>query len=83
MPIVQISLIAGRDEASIKRCLKAVARAVQETLGAPLVTIRVIANSLLKKACVPLSCCWHSAERESDARCRCDAGVVVRDEDPE
>jgi 4-oxalocrotonate tautomerase len=44
MPIVQISLIAGRDEASIKRCLKAVARAVHETLGAPLETIRVIAN---------------------------------------
>jgi hypothetical protein len=24
-------------------------------------------NSLLKKARFPLSCCWHSAERESDA----------------
>jgi 4-oxalocrotonate tautomerase len=46
MPIVQISLIAGRDEASIKRCLKAVARAVHETLGAPLETIRVIANQV-------------------------------------
>jgi 4-oxalocrotonate tautomerase len=46
MPIVQISLIAGRDEATVKRCLKAVARTIHETLGAPLETIRVIAYQL-------------------------------------
>jgi len=46
MPIVQISLITGRDETTVKRCLKAVARAVHETLGAPLETIRVIAYQL-------------------------------------
>ena len=38
-------------------------------------------NSLLKKACFPLSCCWHSAGRESDAWVRCDAGVAVCNED--
>jgi 4-oxalocrotonate tautomerase len=44
MPIVQITLIEGRDEDAVKNCLKAVARAVNETLGAPLASIRVVAN---------------------------------------
>ena len=43
MPIVEIKLVAGRDEAAIKRCVKAVARTIHESLGAPLETIRVIA----------------------------------------
>jgi 4-oxalocrotonate tautomerase len=43
MPIVEIKLVAGWDEAAIKRCVKAVARTIHETLGAPLETIRVIA----------------------------------------
>jgi 4-oxalocrotonate tautomerase len=42
MPIVEIKLVAGRDEAAIKRCVKAVARTINESLGAPLETIRVI-----------------------------------------
>lgn len=42
MPVVQISVVAGRDEASIKRCVKEVARSVHETLGAPLSAIRVM-----------------------------------------
>jgi 4-oxalocrotonate tautomerase len=44
MPIVQITLIEGREEEAVKNCLKAVARAVSETLGAPLPSIRVVAN---------------------------------------
>ncbi|WP_226797578.1 tautomerase family protein [Cupriavidus necator] len=44
MPIVQISLVSGRDEAVVKRCLKAVAQTVHETLGAPLESIRVFAT---------------------------------------
>ncbi|MGI4813564.1 MAG: tautomerase family protein [Janthinobacterium lividum] len=44
MPIVQISLVEGRDEAVVKECIKAVARTVHETLGAPLETIRVFAT---------------------------------------
>ena len=46
MPIVQISLIEGRDEASLKRCVKAVARTVHETLGAPLASIRVMVHQV-------------------------------------
>jgi 4-oxalocrotonate tautomerase len=44
MPIVQISLVEGRDDATVKACIKAVARTVHETLGAPLASIRVIAT---------------------------------------
>jgi 4-oxalocrotonate tautomerase len=43
MPIVEIRLVAGRDQAAIKQCVKAVARTIHETLGAPLETIRVFA----------------------------------------
>ena len=42
MPIVQISLVEGRDEQAIKRCVKEVARTVHQTLDAPLATIRVM-----------------------------------------
>ena len=44
MPIVHISLIEGRDPAAVNACVKAVARSIHETLGAPLHTIRVIAT---------------------------------------
>jgi 4-oxalocrotonate tautomerase len=44
MPIVQISLVEGRDDAAIKACVKAVARTIHETLGAPLETVRVFAT---------------------------------------
>jgi 4-oxalocrotonate tautomerase len=44
MPIIHISLVEGRDDAAIKACVKAVARTVHETLGAPLNTIRVYAT---------------------------------------
>ncbi|WP_374063790.1 MULTISPECIES: tautomerase family protein [Cupriavidus] len=44
MPIVHISLVSGRDAAVVKRCLKAVAQTVHETLGAPLESIRVFAT---------------------------------------
>lgn len=46
MPIVQISIVEGRDEASVKRCVKEVARTVHQTLGAPLATIRVIVHQI-------------------------------------
>ena len=44
MPIVNISLLEGREPKVIKACIKAVARSVHETLGVPLNTIRVIAT---------------------------------------
>ncbi|WP_321968938.1 tautomerase family protein [Paraburkholderia tropica] len=46
MPIVHISYVEGRDEEAIKACVKAVARTVHETLGAPLDTIRVYASGV-------------------------------------
>ena len=42
MPLIQISLVEGRDEEAIKRCIKEVARTVHQTLGAPLATIRIV-----------------------------------------
>jgi 4-oxalocrotonate tautomerase len=46
MPIIQISLIKGRDDAAIKRCVTEVARTVHRSLGAPLQTIRVIVHEV-------------------------------------
>jgi 4-oxalocrotonate tautomerase len=46
MPIVNISLIEGRDPAAISACVKAVARSIHEALGVPLHTIRVIATTV-------------------------------------
>ncbi len=46
MPIIHISLVEGRDDAAIKACVKAVARTVSETLGAPLSTVRVFATQV-------------------------------------
>jgi 4-oxalocrotonate tautomerase len=46
MPIIQITLVEGRDPEAIKRCVKAVARTVHETLGAPLPTIRVAVHQV-------------------------------------
>jgi 4-oxalocrotonate tautomerase len=46
MPIVNISLIEGRDPAAVSACVKAVARTIHETLGAPLNSIRVIATEV-------------------------------------
>ncbi len=46
MPIVHISYVEGRDPESLASCVKAVARTVHETLGAPLETIRVYATGV-------------------------------------
>lgn len=46
MPIVNITLVEGRDDAAIKHCIKEVARTVHQTLGAPLATIRVIVQQV-------------------------------------
>nr|WP_027210754.1 tautomerase family protein [Burkholderia sp. WSM2232] len=59
MPIIHISLIEGRDAEAVKACLKAIARSVHETLGAPLESIRVYANE------VP-STHWAIGERTKD-----------------
>jgi 4-oxalocrotonate tautomerase len=46
MPIVHIAIVEGHDAAAIKACVKAVARTVHETLGAPIDTIRVYATTV-------------------------------------
>jgi 4-oxalocrotonate tautomerase len=46
MPLVQITLIAGRDDATVQTCMKKVAQTIHETLGAPLNSIRVIVNQV-------------------------------------
>jgi 4-oxalocrotonate tautomerase len=48
MPIVQISIVEGRDPEAVKACVKEVARAVHRTLGAPLPTIRVLVHQVPK-----------------------------------
>jgi 4-oxalocrotonate tautomerase len=59
MPIVQISLVEGRKPDDIKRCVRAVAAAVHDNLGAPLTTIRVTVNQ------IP-AFCWGVGDRTKD-----------------
>jgi 4-oxalocrotonate tautomerase len=49
MPIVQITLVEGRDEALMSECVREVARTVSRVLNAPLPSIRVFV-SLTKPA---------------------------------
>ena len=46
MPLVQITLVQGRDDDAVSRCVTAVARTVAETLGAPLSTVRVYVQQI-------------------------------------
>lgn len=46
MPIIQITVVEGRDPEDLKRCAKSVARTVHQTLGAPLDTIRVTVHQV-------------------------------------
>ncbi|MFT4416599.1 2-hydroxymuconate tautomerase [Fredinandcohnia humi] len=48
MPIIQITLLEGRDQETIETCMRKVARTVHESLGAPLSSIRVIVNEVPK-----------------------------------
>ncbi|MFD0050487.1 2-hydroxymuconate tautomerase [Actinomycetes bacterium NPDC127524] len=48
MPIIQITLIEGRDQETIETCIRNVARTVNESLGAPMTSIRVIVNEVPK-----------------------------------
>ncbi|PLT29912.1 2-hydroxymuconate tautomerase [Peribacillus deserti] len=48
MPIIQITLLEGRDQETIETCIRNVARTIQELLGAPLTSIRVIVNEVPK-----------------------------------
>lgn len=46
MPIVQITLAAGREDHIVQECLRGVARTVSRTLNAPLSTVRVFVNNV-------------------------------------
>jgi 4-oxalocrotonate tautomerase len=46
MPLIQVTLIKGRDEAVVKKFAKAVARVAHEQLDAPLNSIRVVINEV-------------------------------------
>ena len=46
MPIIQMTMVEGRDQKMVEACIKNVARTVQETLNVPLSTIRVYVNEI-------------------------------------
>jgi 4-oxalocrotonate tautomerase len=46
MPIIQITMLEGRDQETIETCLRNVARTVHESLGAPLSSIRIVVNEV-------------------------------------
>lgn len=46
MPIVQITLVRGREQHMIEECVRRVATTVADTLRAPLQTVRVMVNEV-------------------------------------
>ncbi|ASK34696.1 tautomerase family protein [Alloalcanivorax mobilis] len=46
MPIVQITLVEGRDDALVENCIREVARCVSEQLNAPIGSVRVMVSEL-------------------------------------
>ena len=46
MPMVQMTLLKGRDEEKVQQLMKNVARVISETIGAPLETIRIMVNEI-------------------------------------
>ncbi|PKG23345.1 2-hydroxymuconate tautomerase [Niallia nealsonii] len=48
MPIIQITMLEGRNQDTIEKCIRNVAHTVHESLGAPLTSIRVIVNEVPK-----------------------------------
>lgn len=46
MPVIQITLVEGREEQKIQQCIRAVARTVSEHLEAPIETVRVMVTEV-------------------------------------
>ncbi|MFV0457725.1 MAG: tautomerase family protein [Actinomycetales bacterium] len=46
MPLVQITIVEGRDEALVQDCIRTVARTVSDSLRAPLETVRVVVHEV-------------------------------------
>jgi 4-oxalocrotonate tautomerase len=46
MPIIQITLVEGRENEVIENCIRNVAQTVSESLNAPIETVRIAVNEL-------------------------------------
>jgi 4-oxalocrotonate tautomerase family enzyme len=46
VPIIQITIVRGREQEKVRNCIRQVARTVSETLNAPLHTVRVMVNEV-------------------------------------
>lgn len=46
MPIIQVTLVAGRSESDVQNFIREVARVAHTTLHAPLNTVRVMVNEV-------------------------------------
>ncbi len=46
MPIIQVTLVQGRDEEKVQRFIRAVARVAHAELDAPMSAIRVMVNEV-------------------------------------
>lgn len=48
MPIIQITMLEGRDQETIETCMRDIARTVQKSLRVPLTSIRIVVNEVPK-----------------------------------
>ncbi|QED47780.1 tautomerase family protein [Cytobacillus dafuensis] len=48
MPIIQISMLEGREQKTIEQCIRNVAQTVHESLSVPLSSIRVVVYEVPK-----------------------------------
>ena len=48
MPIIQITILEGRDQETIETCMKNIAHTVRDSLGVPLTSIRIVVNEVPK-----------------------------------
>lgn len=46
MPVIRMTLVAGRDPEAVERCVREVARTVHRELDAPMASIRVLVDEL-------------------------------------
>lgn len=48
MPIIQITMLEGRDQETIETCMRNIAHSVQKSLEVPLTSIRIVVNEVPK-----------------------------------
>ncbi|OAH54769.1 4-oxalocrotonate tautomerase [Domibacillus aminovorans] len=48
MPIIHITMLEGREDETIKQCMRDVARTVQKSLDIPLESIRIVVEEVPK-----------------------------------